>query len=91
MKRNELNVCNTPWANHKNQQIKALGLNKIKKRKPNPKLVKLALASKNAVKLGMTIVHEVSGHEQTLTEFGLHFWKTCHPIERKGWRIKSNS
>ena len=62
----------------------------VKKLKPNPELVKLPIASKSAVKLGMVIIHEISGHEQTLTEFGLHFWKNCHPIERKGWRIKSS-
>jgi hypothetical protein len=39
------------------------------------------------VKLGMVIVHDITGQQQTLNEFGLNFWKNCHPIERKGWHI----
>lgn len=52
-------------------------------------LLKLPTATKHRVKLGMCIIHEKTGQEQIITEFGLRFWKTCHPIERNGWRIKT--
>jgi hypothetical protein len=57
------------------------------KRKPKPEFAYLPTATKSAVKLGMVIVHDITGQQQTLNEFGLNFWKNCHPIERKGWHI----
>lgn len=57
--------------------------------KAKSELLKLPKATKHAVKLGSVIVHEVTGHKQTLNEFGLRFWKNCHPIERKQWRISN--